>query len=47
MASMASSAWLVTTISASPALARAFSEKQSVLNGQRDTPMHSRADTLT
>ncbi len=47
MASMASSAWLVTTTSASAALARAFSEKHSLLNGQRATPMHSRAETLT
>ena len=44
---MASSAWLVTTMSAWPALSRAFSAKQSVPNGQRATPMHSRADTLT
>ena len=29
------------------ALARAFSAKQSVPNGQRAAPMHSRADTLT
>ena len=44
---MASSAWLVTTTSAWPALSRAFSAKQSVPNGQRATPMHSRAETLT
>ena len=44
---MASSAWLVTTTSAWPALSRAFSAKQSVPNGQRAAPMHSRADTLT
>ena len=30
-----------------PAAARAFSAKQSVPNGQRVAPMHSRAETLT
>ena len=47
MASMASSAWLVTTTSTLAAEARAFSAKQSEPTGQRDTPRHSRADTLT
>ncbi len=41
-ASMASNAWLVTTTSAWPAVSRAFSAKQSVPNGQRAAPMHSR-----
>lgn len=47
IASIASSAWLVTTTSTSAAFPRAFSAKQSVPYGQRVTPMHSRADTLT
>ena len=46
-ASMASSAWLVTTMSARPASARAFSAKQSSPTGQRDAPRHSRAVTDT
>ena len=46
-ASMASSAWLVTTTSARPASARAFSAKQSSPTGQRDAPRHSRALTDT
>ena len=46
-ASMASSAWLVTTMSAPPARPRARSEKHSEPNGQRATPRHSRAETLT
>ena len=44
---MASSAWLVTTTSARPASARAFSAKQSSPTGQRDAPRHSRALTDT
>ena len=44
---MASNAWLVTTMSAWPATARAFSAKHSAPNGQRATPRHSRAETLS
>ncbi|SKV66309.1 Uncharacterised protein [Mycobacteroides abscessus subsp. massiliense] len=47
MASMASSAWLVTTTSDCPASSRASSAKHSVPNGHRVAPRHSRADTLT
>ena len=46
-ASMASSAWLVTTTSDSRAVARAISAKHSSPWGQREAPMHSRAVTLT
>ena len=38
---MASNAWLVTTMSAFPASARAFSAKQSAPYGQRAIPRHS------
>ncbi len=44
---MASSAWLVTTTSASAAVARARSAKHVSPNGQRDAPTHSRDATLT
>ncbi len=44
---MASIAWFVTTTSALPACALAFSAKQSVPIGHFDTPRHSRAVTLT
>ena len=37
----------MTTISAAPARPRARSEKHSAPYGQRATPRHSRADTLT
>ncbi len=46
-ASMASSAWLVTTMSARPAISRARSAKHRLPNGQRWAPMHSRAVTAT
>ena len=45
--SMASRAWLVTTMSARPASSRASSAKHWVPNGQRCTPRHSRAVTET
>ena len=44
---MASSAWLVTTMSARPAASLAFSAKQREPNGQRCAPMHSWALTET
>ena len=44
---MASSAWLVTTMSAFPAASRARSAKHRVPNGQRCAPMHSVAGTET
>ena len=44
---MASSAWLVTTMSARPAVSLAFSAKQREPNGQRWAPMHSWALTET
>ena len=47
VASMASSAWLVTTMSARPAASLAFSAKQREPNGQRCAPMHSWALTET
>ena len=47
IASMASSAWLVTTMSACPASYRACSAKHSWPNGQRCAPVHSRALTDT
>ena len=46
-ASMASSAWLVTTTSDSAARARASSAKHSAPNGHLAAPRHSRAVTLT
>jgi hypothetical protein len=46
-ASMASSAWLVTTTSASAAIRRARSEKHWMPNWQRWLPMHSMAVTAT
>ena len=47
VASMASSAWLVTTMSARAAVSLAFSAKQREPNGQRWAPMHSWALTET
>ncbi len=44
---MASSAWLVTTMSARAAASLAFSAKQREPNGQRCAPMHSWALTET
>lgn len=45
MASIASSAWLVTTTSAAPARSRASSAKHSAPLGHRWAPRHSRAVT--
>jgi hypothetical protein len=47
VASMAISAWLVTTMCALAAASRAFSAKQREPNGQRWAPMHSCALTET
>ena len=47
VASMASSAWLVTTMSARPAASLAFSAKHREPNGQRCAPIHSWALTET
>ena len=47
VASIASSAWLVTTMSAWAAASRALSAKQREPNGQRCAPMHSCALTET